>query len=219
MKHTQQKNARTHIVSIRSSFAAFLPGPPAQPVLDARSPGASMQNQLKFRCRFTLRCNINIRNYTHMTITGHNQVQSLNGAHASGHAAIAMRGGGSGPERSLRACKVYSDPIERLGRQQPVFRALRRLVVHRRAVSEPPSNKIDLYTKVLRTNSSTVVRKRRGGHSWRRVQKAGQQQCALPSRAGWQAQPNSTCVCRHLPACHIALHATRPPHTRGMRSG
>ena len=49
--------------------AAFLPGPPAQPVLDARSPGASMQNQLKFRCRFTLRCNINIRNYTHMTIT------------------------------------------------------------------------------------------------------------------------------------------------------
>ena len=28
-----------------------------------------MQNQLKFR--FTLRCNINIRNYTHITIKGH----------------------------------------------------------------------------------------------------------------------------------------------------
>ena len=47
-----------------ASRAAFLPGPPAQPVLDFRSPGASMQNQLKFRCRFTFRCNINIRNYT-----------------------------------------------------------------------------------------------------------------------------------------------------------
>ena len=136
--HTPRHPPALRASLVRAGAAAFLPGPPAQPVLDARSPGASMQNQLKFRCRFTLRCNINIRNYTHMTITGHNQVQSLNGAHASGHAAIAMRGGGSGPERSLRACKVYSDPIERLGRQQPVFRAHVRLVVHRGAISEPP---------------------------------------------------------------------------------
>ena len=58
-------------------------------------------------------------------------MQSLNGAHASGHAAIAMRGGGSGPERSLRARKVYSDPIE------PEPRSDRPTVTSDRSPTEP----------------------------------------------------------------------------------
>ena len=51
---------------IGRNCTAFLLGLPAKPVLDARSPVASMQNQLKFRCRFTCRCNMNLRNYIHM---------------------------------------------------------------------------------------------------------------------------------------------------------
>ena len=154
-----------------------------------------------------------------MTITGHNQVQSLTGAHASGHAAIAMRGGGSDPERSLCARKVYSDPVERLGRQQPVFRARLRLVVHRGAISEPLERIIEPNTRVLRTHSSSDERKLRGWHSWWHGRKAAQQQRVLPSRAAGLAQPNSICVCRHLPAVHIALHATQSPHTGVMHGG
>ena len=79
---------RERCVGAHRPTAAFLPGPPAQPVLDARSPGASMQIQLKFRCRFTLRCNTIIRNYMRMTAIIHNYIH--------GHQCQDMR-------RSLRA--------------------------------------------------------------------------------------------------------------------
>ena len=72
-------------VGARGPWAtAFLPGPPAKPVLDARSPGASMQNQLKFRCRFTLPVAIRISGITQTrTITGHNQVRTCHTQHSS----------------------------------------------------------------------------------------------------------------------------------------
>ena len=104
--------------------------------ISARPPGASMQIHFKFRCRFTLRCNINIRNYTHMTIMEHNQVQSLNGTQCHGHAPIAMRGGGSGPDRPLCARRVFRDPIEAPRRQQSLLRARRRLVERERVLDQ-----------------------------------------------------------------------------------
>ena len=76
---------------------AFLPGLPAKLFQCARSPGASMQIHFKFRCRFTIDCNMIIRNYMRMTTIIHNYIH--------GHQCQGMR-------RSLRAA-TGPDPTDR----------------------------------------------------------------------------------------------------------
>ena len=82
---------------IRPCPAAFLPGPPANALNSARSPGASMQIHFNFRCRFTIRCNTIIRNYMRMTAIIHNYPMAIG--------ALDMR-------RSLHAA-VEADPNDR----------------------------------------------------------------------------------------------------------
>ena len=130
-----------------------------------------------------------------------------------------MRGDGTGPGLPLGACMIYWDPIERPRRKQSPFRARHSRVVHLGAFSEPRYKNIESYSKSLRKHTSTVVRKRRGGHSWRRMQEAGQQWHALPSRAIMQAKPYPGLHVPPLPALDHLWPATHPPHIVGMLAG
>ena len=136
-----------------------------------------------------------------------------------GHAPIATCGDGTGPDGPLGACMIYRDPVEVLRRQQPLFRAQHRRVGHRGAISEPLYKNVEPCSKALRAHTSTVVRKRRGGHSWRRVHEAGQQWLALHSRAIMQAKAYPELRSPPLPALHNLWPATNPPHTVVMCAG